>query len=127
MKWQYIVLTGAISAAITVAMGAFGAHAFNDLLIQSGRLDTYHTAVQYQMYHSLGILFSGLFLSKYNVNLIRYSSLFFIVGIVFFSIFLYVLCFTNNTTFALFAPIGGLSFIVGWTLLGIGIYKTINN
>ena len=126
MKWQNIVLAGTLLAALAVALGAFGAHALNDLLIQSGRLDTYQTAVQYQMYHSIGLIFAGLILSKYNLKLINYASLFFFLGILFFSIFLIILCLTNNSTFAIFAPVGGLSYIVGWVLMGVGIYKTIN-
>jgi len=126
MKWQYIILMGTLLAALAVAMGAFGAHALNDYLVQSGRLNTYHTAVQYQMYHSFGLIIAGVLLSKYNVSMIKYASVFFALGILLFSFFLYILCFTNNSTFALFAPVGGLSYIVGWTLLGVGIYKTIN-
>jgi hypothetical protein len=54
------LILGALLGFLSVALGAFGAHALKDALIQQGRLATYETAVQYQMYHALALAFHWL-------------------------------------------------------------------
>lgn len=53
------VIVGAILAALAVGMGAIGAHALKSQL-SAEQLATYHTAVQYQMYHAIGLVLVGL-------------------------------------------------------------------
>ena len=51
---------GAVSAAMAVACGAFGAHALKARvaagLLAPERLDVWHTAAQYQMWHALALI-----------------------------------------------------------------------
>jgi Uncharacterized small membrane protein len=42
---------GALLAGIGVVLGAFGAHGLEGR-VSPDRLDTFHTGVQYQMYHA---------------------------------------------------------------------------
>jgi len=51
MHKGYLV-TAAILGALSVALGAFGAHALKEILSQQ-LLNTYETAVRYQFYHVL--------------------------------------------------------------------------
>ena len=52
----------AISAAIAIALGAFGSHALNDRLVAEGMLEAWKTAVLYHLVHSVA-LFSLAFRS----------------------------------------------------------------
>ena len=50
---------GALLAGITIAMGALGAHALKDIL-NAAQLQTYETAVRYQMYHVFALFFNDI-------------------------------------------------------------------
>ena len=49
---------GALSAALAVAAGAFGAHGLADRLGEKA-LNTFETAARYQMYHALALVAVG--------------------------------------------------------------------
>ena len=55
---ETLFVIGAISGGLAVALGAFGAHALKSRLTAS-RLETFETAVRYQMYHSLALLLAA--------------------------------------------------------------------
>ena len=117
---KFTLFFGALFLAMAVGFGAFGAHALEAFLIEQGRLDTYQTAVQYQFYHALGMLFTGLFLQKYpQMAWLKYASICFLLGILFFSGSLYVLCFTGLGILGAITPIGGVLFISAWLLLAL--------
>lgn len=110
---------------LAVMIGAFGAHAFRPMLTASGRLETYTLAVQYQFYHTLALLLTGILMNQFESSSLRYASLFFFLGILFFSGSLYILCFTGLGVLGAVTPLGGLLFILGWVSLFTGIYKKI--
>ncbi|GAB3815438.1 hypothetical protein GCM10028895_09520 [Pontibacter rugosus] len=64
MTQKIILLIASALGGLTVAIGAFGAHALAPMLQASGRTDTFETAVKYQMYHTLALLAVGLLLFK---------------------------------------------------------------
>lgn len=111
--------------AISVMLGAFGAHSFENILLENGRLDTYETAMKYMTYHSLGILLLGAIYqdNKYH----KLSLLFMLIGIVLFSGSLIILSFTNITKFAIITPFGGLFFIVSWIMLILSLVSVKKN
>ncbi len=119
-----LIISGAILGAIAVILGAFGAHALKETLAASGRLDTYETAVKYQMYHSLALLLLGALLTHFDHKFLNYAGYAFIVGIVIFSGSLYALCATGITKLGAITPIGGVFLIAGWVLLSVGVYKS---
>jgi uncharacterized membrane protein YgdD (TMEM256/DUF423 family) len=92
------------------------------MLTATGRIDTYQLAVQYHFYHTLALLMTGLIMGQFESVLLRYASICFSVGILFFSGSLYVFGFTGKMI-GVITPIGGLFFILGWILLIGGIYK----
>jgi uncharacterized membrane protein YgdD (TMEM256/DUF423 family) len=55
---RFIIL-GSLLAALAVGLGAIGAHALKSQLSPE-QLATFHTAVQYQMYHAIGLVLVGL-------------------------------------------------------------------
>ena len=50
-----ILILGLILGILSIILGAFGAHAFKKVLSQES-LDSFETAVRYQMYHALFLL-----------------------------------------------------------------------
>ena len=113
----------ALFGFLSVLIGAFGAHGLEDVLIESQRLETYKTAVNYQFYHTLALLLVGvLMMSNPSKYLIR-SAKMFVYGILFFSGSLYLLSLTNYTFIGVVTPIGGLFFIFGW----LALYKSFSN
>jgi uncharacterized membrane protein YgdD (TMEM256/DUF423 family) len=123
MNYKQSLLIAALLGAITVAIGAFGAHALRPGLEAAGRLETFETGVKYQMYHTLAIFLTGLLQIQRPHKLFNRASLFFLLGILIFSGSLYALSLSGVTTLGAVAPIGGVLFIVGWISLMMGINK----
>lgn len=120
---KFILVSGCILGFLSVALGAFGAHAFKEVLTASNRLGTYETAVQYQMYHALALVLTGfmaLYFPKTDFSWVAFSFLF---GTIIFSGSLYILCATGIKWLGAITPIGGLGFLAGWLLLAIKIWK----
>ncbi len=123
MNQKKSLLVGVILGGLGVALGAFGAHALKATLTQTGRLETFELAVRYEFYHAFALLFIGILQQFLNTKYLRIASLLFFTGTLFFSGSLYMLCFTNHTTFAIVTPVGGILLILGWLFLGLGIYS----
>ena len=126
MNQKQSLIAAAWLGAFTVMIGAFGAHALRPTLEATGRLDTFETAVKYQMYHTLALFLVGLLQFHFSNKLVRTAGLFFLIGILIFSGTLYALCLTGITILGAITPIGGLFFIVGWLCLAISISKLAN-
>lgn len=123
MNQQKTLLAGAILGGVGVALGAFGAHALKAMLTQSGRLETFELAVRYEFYHAFALLVTGMLQQSITSKFLRTSAAFFLAGSILFSGSLYLLCFTNNTMFAMITPFGGVLLILGWLFLALGIYS----
>ncbi|HLW30680.1 MAG TPA: DUF423 domain-containing protein [Aequorivita sp.] len=121
-----IVVTAAFLTAVTIAIGAFGAHGLKDL-VEPQSINTFETGVRYQMYHCIGLLILGLMVS---IPLKTKRTIFwlFIVGMIFFSGSIYLLSLNailpfNAARIGFITPIGGLLFIVGWVWWGSAMLK----
>ncbi|MDG2304853.1 MAG: DUF423 domain-containing protein [Candidatus Binatia bacterium] len=111
-----IIAAGAAFAGIGVALGAFGAHGLKDRLTPD-LLEIYQTAVQYQFYHSFGLILLGLFVAQRGeVSGAGAAAWAFSIGILLFSGSLYVLALTGAKWLGAITPLGGLAFLVGWGL-----------
>lgn len=110
---------GAISALFAVALGAFGAHGLKNILSPE-LLTTYQTGVTYQMWHALGLLAVGIIQQQEpESKLLIWASRCLFFGILLFSGSLYLLSLLNIKELGMLTPIGGVSFIIAWTLLAI--------
>ena len=118
-----ILLAGAILALFTVAIGAFGAHALQDLLLQNERTETFETAVKYQSLHALALLILGILSGNLKNVWINYAAISIVIGTIIFSGSLYILSITNITFLGAITPIGGLGMIIGWIFLILAIYR----
>lgn len=121
------LIFGCVFALLSVILGAFGAH-YLKTIFTTDLLHSFETGVKYQFYHSIALLFAGLF-AKENPHNKRWISMSFIIGIILFSGSIYLLCFLKNTDIVglngigICTPMGGLLFILGWILLLIAILK----
>jgi uncharacterized membrane protein YgdD (TMEM256/DUF423 family) len=120
MKNQ-LIIAGSILAALSVVFGAFAAH-WLKANISAANLQNFDTAVRYQMYHALAILFLATLSEKFHIRLFRIAFYAFFTGIIFFSGSIYLLATRELTGFQLawigpVTPVGGLLFITGWVLL----------
>jgi uncharacterized membrane protein YgdD (TMEM256/DUF423 family) len=111
----------AVLGAVTVAIGAFGAHGLKPHF-SPYQVDIFEKGVQYQFYHVLALAVVGILASnRKNVWLTR-AKWCFTVGILAFSGSLYLLAMRDLLPFSVaFAgpvtPLGGLLFIGGWLCL----------
>ncbi|GEP85654.1 membrane protein [Staphylococcus piscifermentans] len=106
---------GAGAAALSVATGAFGAHALEGKLSEH-YIDVWQKATQYEMYHSLGLIGIGILSGTTKMNLKAAGWMMF-GGIVIFSGSLYVLSLTQIKPLGAITPIGGVLFIASWVTL----------
>ena len=59
---------GSVGMLLAVALGAFGAHALKKTLAPD-LMAVYETAVNYHVYHALGLLAVGLLVAVYHLHL----------------------------------------------------------
>lgn len=120
---RFFIMLGSIFAALSVALGAFGAHGLRGKLSEY-HFDIYHTGVEYQMSHALGLILIGIILTYVSKSkLVIASGWLLTIGIILFSFSLYTIAFTGISKFGMITPFGGVAFVVGWLLLGIGALK----
>ena len=109
---------GALSAFISVAAGAFGAHALKQVL-DTDMLAVYQTAVDYQFFHSIGLIAIGI-LHKVSPRQSHSSSAWaMLAGIIIFSGSLYVLSTTGIRWLGMITPVGGICFLAAWLILAL--------
>jgi len=107
---------GGMLAAVAVALGALGAHALKSHLT-AAQLEVFHTAVQYQMVHAVGLIVVGLLAQRPPRAWLAWAGGLLLAGIALFSGCLYLWIFTGQRALMFLVPVGGTSFIVGWLLV----------
>ncbi|WP_298766183.1 DUF423 domain-containing protein [uncultured Polaribacter sp.] len=103
--------------ALAIILGAFGAHALKETLT-AAQLLSFETAVRYQMYHVIVLLFVNTF-SGFSLKQKNYISYLFFLGVFCFSGSIYLIQLTSITAKSIWfiTPLGGLFFIIGWILM----------
>ena len=120
------VVFAAFSGALAVTLGAFGAHGLRGK-IEPRLMETFQTAVEYQMIHSVALLMVALMISHFGRTLALAISIYaFIGGIILFSGSLYGLALTELRWLGPVTPLGGLFFIAGWLALAVGGLQQID-
>jgi uncharacterized membrane protein YgdD (TMEM256/DUF423 family) len=114
---RFFLIAGALSAALAVVLGAFGAHGLRGRL-PADLLAIYQTGCQYHVYHALGMLAVGLLgLHLPASTALRASGWLMLAGTVLFSGSLYLLAITGQRWLGAITPLGGVAFIGAWLLL----------
>ena len=106
----------ALLMTLAIALGAFGAHALEDRLVETGHVAEWKTATLYHMIHGLAMFVAVLVSKRERVP---FCFLAWLVGIALFSGSLYVLSFSGSKALpiVLSTPLGGLAFMAGWLSL----------
>jgi uncharacterized membrane protein YgdD (TMEM256/DUF423 family) len=121
---ERFILYAAANGFLVVALGAFGAHGLEEKISETS-LETWNTAVLYQMFHVVALILAALlcyiFPASKSFNRSGYA---FQIGIVLFSGSLYLLALTGISFFAYITPFGGLSFLAGWGLIINGLLRS---
>ncbi|MEJ1237597.1 DUF423 domain-containing protein [Chryseolinea sp. T2] len=123
MNQKTTFIWAGLLGCLGVMVGAFGAHALKPALEAAGRLDTFETAVKYQFYHTLALLAVGLMMNHIPAKALHYASLLFVLGILFFSGSLYILCMTGVGILGAVTPLGGVLFIAGWIMIVVSVVR----
>ena len=122
MLQKKILTTAGISGAIAVMLGAFGAHALKKIL-PTESLQAFETGVRYQFLHVFAMIAVALLYPTYPVKLLTWSYRLFFIGTILFSGSLYLLTTLGWTFLGPVTPLGGLSFILGWSTLVLAVIK----
>lgn len=119
------IISGAIHGFLAVALGAFAAHALEDML-DDYSTGIWDTAIQYQMFHATALILVGILMSKAilgEVKQLKIAMICFNAGIIIFAGSLMALALTGIGILGAITPIGGVLFLIGWIMVIIAIVK----
>ncbi|MBD8013246.1 DUF423 domain-containing protein [Microbacterium sp. APC 3898] len=124
---KFFLIAGAVNALLSVAFGAFGAHLLEGRVADK-YLDTWQTAVQYQMFHAVGLMVIAILMSSSllgPLSSLNWAGYLMLAGIVIFSGSLYVLSLTGISILGAITPIGGVAFIAAWVMIIVAAVKAL--
>ena len=125
MTLKIVFLFAAFAGALGVVLGAFGAHALRGS-IEPRVMETFQTAVQYQLIHALALLMVSFSMGWLGQSLsFEISAYAFMAGIILFSGSLFGLVLTEMRWLGPVTPLGGFCLIVGWLALLVGGFRQI--
>ncbi len=113
---RFFFALGAGSAFLSVAAGAFGAHALRTR-IAPDLLAVFETGARYQMYHALGLLAVAWAATRWPGTLVHWAGGLFVAGTILFSGSLYALALSGARWLGAITPLGGVAFLAGWVCL----------
>jgi uncharacterized membrane protein YgdD (TMEM256/DUF423 family) len=117
---------------LAVVAGAMMAHVLKSRMT-SDAWAIFDTAVKYQFYHAFALLATGIVAGKIHSIWISRAGILFTMGIWLFSGSLYFISALLTTgspvpvLLGICTPLGGISLILGWIFLGVGIWKGENS
>ncbi|MEM9986635.1 MAG: DUF423 domain-containing protein [Bacteroidota bacterium] len=116
MKFAFIAAF--LLGLVGVVTGALGAHALEEVL-DANQMDSYETAVRFQMYHSFLLLALGVLIKIFGQNqLLRLATFGTLIGTLLFSGSIYLLVLTPIKV-GIVTPIGGMLLILSWAFLAV--------
>ncbi len=110
---------------LAIILGAFGAHSLKDILSLQELL-SFETAVRYQMYHVIVLLFVNIY-NGFTTSQKNKISILFFLGILLFSGSIYAILLTSIVAKSIWfiTPLGGLTLIIGWLLMIVIFLKKV--
>lgn len=131
---------GALICGLSVGLGAFAAHGLDGVFVKkyeggtrtvAGQtvplatkfLNDFKTGAEYQMYHGLALIATGLILQHRRSRAASVAAWSFTIGTLLFSGSLYILTLTGVTKWGAVTPLGGLGFLIGWLFLAIAAIR----
>lgn len=114
--WTWWLAVGSTLSAISIGIGAFGAHALKGRLTPD---DTaiFETASKYLTSQSLGVIVVALCMSRLDSIALKIAAYAMTFGILIFSGSLYAIIGTGLRGLGAITPIGGVLLIAAWLLV----------
>jgi uncharacterized membrane protein YgdD (TMEM256/DUF423 family) len=109
---------GALCCMAGVVTGAFGAHALEQVLSPE-RLQTWGKGVDYLFVHALGLILLGALEAIAPRKCHRVAGVFMVAGMLLFCGSLFVLVLSGVRWLGMITPLGGVSFVAAWLVLGV--------
>lgn len=116
-----LLLLTALTGAIGVMLGAFGAHALRERL-QPAELAIWQTGVSYLFWHVLAAFAAARWAQGDGGRAAVVAASLFLAGIAVFSGTLFALALGAPRWFGAITPLGGLALIGGWLALAWAAY-----
>ncbi len=113
---------GAALGLLGVLAGAAGTHVLRGG-IDASALDTFETAVRFQMYHAFALLVTGVLADRWRSRWTDAAGWLFVLGVLLFSGSLYGLALSGIGVLGAIAPVGGLSLMLAWAALAIAVLR----
>lgn len=110
------LLLGALSGAIAVGTGAFGAHGLKARLAPD-LLAIWDTGARYHLFHALALGLAAWAAARFPGAASSAAGWLFLAGTVLFSGSLYALALTGIRALGAVTPLGGVAFVAGWVAL----------
>lgn len=116
--YRWFGTIAALSAGLSVAAGAFGAHALRARL-SPDLLTVFETGARYQMYHAMALFVAAWLAGGGTCPWAERAGWAFIVGTILFSGSLCALALTGTRALGAVTPFGGVAFLAGWIMLAL--------
>ena len=111
-----ITAAGAVLGGLTVAFGAFGAHALKGRL-SADEAAWFEKAVHYQGLHALALVAVGILAARAPARALQTAAVAFVAGVALFCGSLYAMALGAPRALGAVTPVGGVGFLVGWAAL----------
>ena len=121
-----IRLFGSLMMLVGVVLGALGSHVFKSVL-PSAALESFHTGLEYLIYHALALLLLSNF--EFHSEKRKMRAVYFMVfGVLLLSVSIFLLSFKslipiNISWMGPLTPLGGFLLIAGWGLTAFNFLK----
>ena len=123
MPGRHWILAGAALCGLGVVSGAFGAHALRSSLEAADQLESWRTAVRYQVWHGLALVALAPSLGARSRG--RAVLPLFVVGTLLFSGSIYGLALgCPGAILGPVTPLGGLLLIAGWAWVAAATFRS---
>lgn len=130
-NWKFTtkrwLAAGALLMALSIALGAFGAHALENKL-SLPNLNAYKTGVQYLGMHAVGLILLCL-LENHTGKSFQRERILMAIGMLLFCLSLFLLStrsilhVENLSKLGMITPFGGFLLIASWIITALKIYK----
>lgn len=115
---------GSLNAAVSVGLGAAGAHALKAQLSATDPGGWFAMALQYHQLHALGLILIGLASSRFpSCRAFAWAGWLMLAGMLLFSGGLYLLSLTGLRLIPGSIPAGGAAMIAAWLFMALGAWR----
>lgn len=121
---KIILILAAFLGFFGILLGALGAHALEETLLERGTESAWNTAVLYHLFHTVALLAAGVWLRSASGHLLAAAATCWLAGTLAFSGSLYWLSLGGPGFLGPITPLGGLVLMAGWLLSAIAAWRS---